>query len=353
MSENKRTPGQKRLFWALTIFIGFIALAILGELFYENIINKILNVIWIVLFALVTIFISIGILVVVGLRKEANKVLDALLEGSLTILDVSDFFRMLVNTVKDVFYRFINFSAPYLAYILGITIYAVLLLIYKNVGKTFDVTILTVVITIILVASTSFYISISHKRIEMEDKLREFKKTFNKTFNDTLEVVIFLFFITMDSTKLFFLPRSLNVPIKAEIAGYNFMERSFFLNGGLKITVSIIVIAIALEIVRYMLRLVAQARKFYTTIDSEMTRVEKQKMAIRMSFNAAKPNMVIFITYTTLLLAVFLIFPRLKLLSMLTASLTLLILDIYDSKRLVFSEKTDLISRIFKKVFRI
>ena len=139
--------------------------------------------------------------------------------------------------------------------------------------------------------------------------------------------------------------------------GYDLMIRGVHLDAS-KITLTIIIVSIVSEIVRNIMRIVAVARIKHAEIISTGPWDQRQrhadiKEAIRLSFEQAKDELVRFITYTTFLLFVFLLFPRLKLLSMVIASVTSLGLDLAFPTRLHGIKGTDLISRILSKVFRI
>jgi hypothetical protein len=66
-----------------------------------------------------------------------------------------------------------------------------------------------------------------------------------------------------------------------------------------------------------------------------------------------KDDVVKFITFSTALFAVFLLFPRLKLFTLALASITGLLLDLVIQERLTALESNDLISRILAKVFKL
>jgi hypothetical protein len=117
-------------------------------------------------------------------------------------------------------------------------------------------------------------------------------------------------------------------------------------------TINIVTVAIVSEIIRYAMRITALAKKYYASI-LEMRRIVRIKLAVRMAFGNAKDDIVRFITFTTVLFSVFLIFPRLKLLSLAITSLTNLVIDLFDPGRLVIVRGEDLMNRVINKVFRL
>jgi len=117
-------------------------------------------------------------------------------------------------------------------------------------------------------------------------------------------------------------------------------------------TINIVTVAIVSEIIRYGMRITALAKKYYASI-LELRRIVRIKLSVRMAFGNAKDDIVRFITFTTVLFSVFLIFPRLKLLSLAITSLTNLVIDLFFPERLVIVRGEDLMNRVINKVFRL
>jgi hypothetical protein len=250
--------------------------------------------------------------------------------------------------------EFLIYAAPIFAYLINLVIYIVLMYLYKGVGKDYDVTVLTFALTITLVVAVSL---INRPGVKNTDNgsapwVLVFKQRFRSGFSDGLEILLFLFFLTMDAENLFFLPEALRVPLRASIGNYDLMVRGFVYNDHLKTTLTLIIIAIFTEILRNTLRIVAAAIIYYRKDLTEgITLTEKLKLAIRKSFGETRDDFIIFVTYTTFLLFVFLLFPRLKLLTLSIASVTSLILDIFMPSRVKPEPKSDLIARIIMKLF--
>ena len=353
--------NSKAFSFLLAILVVLLFMGLLG-LYMPTVFFAILNLFWITLLAITLIFLFLGLLVIIGMKTEVSRILDILLEGSLTIIDFVDFIRALIRNFILVVKDFILYITPFFAFLVAFVLYVLLLIVYKTVGAQNDVTWFTVVITFSLI----FIIGFLTRPHLQDDQLEPtwFKKVADKfrfVFNDSLEIVVFIFFLTMDSTKLFFLPQHMNIELSAMLGNYDLMTRGFVINDHLKTTVAIIVAAIAIEILRNILRVVVGAVGYYkdgqtknATENLNLRAVHILKEAIRQSFTDLKDDLLRFITFTTFLIFVFMLFPRLKLLAMLVTSVTLLILDLIFHDRLSTHKKgTDLITRILGKVFKV
>lgn len=350
-TNNNWSPQSKsRVFKVLSWFVGVIGLLVVVSILSPTALNIILNVLRVVSIGVVSIFFVLGILVIIGLRKEATRVLDILLEGSLTFIDFIEFLKILYRRFLEMLKEFFLYITPVLSYITAAIIYILLLVLYKTIGRSYDVTLFTIVITIILVTS----VALLNKNKSEEEAVTYAKKVasiYKKYFIDAFEVVLLVFFLTIDSTRLFFLPENLNVGILAKFKDYDLMLRGFTANH-LSLTINIVTVAIVSEIIRYSMRITALAKRYYATI-LEPRRIIRIKLAVRMAFGNAKDDIVRFITFTTVLFSVFLIFPRLKLLSLAVTSLTNLVIDLFIPERLVISRGKDLMNRVINKVFRL
>lgn len=360
MNQYKRKKPLKesdaKAYRIITSGIMAILFILIGNIFFPDFFNIIWSVLWFLLLSIVIIFIGIGALVVFGLRNEAHSVLDLLLEGSLTLLDFTTFIRKVIAKFTEKLKEFLMFIAPGIAYIQGFIAYLLLLLLYKYVGIENDVTLLTAILTVSLIAIVGTMTAPKTKVVEAVTWNQKFNKKIKDNFSDALEVVIFIFFLTMDSTNLFFLPDQLNIPLHAEIGNYDLMIRGFSTDSG-RITLTIIIIAIFTEIVRNTLRIVLTAIRYYkealAQIDVIEPRMETLKDSIRKSFNQGRDEIIKFITFTTVLVAVFMLFPRLKIFSMAIASITTLFLDLAIPRRMTAERGNDLISRLLTKAFKV
>jgi len=223
------------------------------------------------------------------------------------------------------------------------------------------VTVFTIVLSVILIGATGLLNRKSKDEGDAELTWgRKMQLRFKDLFGDALEIVLFVFFLTMDSTKLFFLPPHLNIEIHAAINSYNFMTRGWTVDGQLYTTFNLVMAAVGFEVIRFLIRIVAAGFSFYKEINSyvgdvnqKMSGAAQIKWALRQSFEVHKDDVIRFITYTTFIVFVFLAFPRLKLLAMAVASLTALVMDLWMRDRLVIKKGKDLFSKIVSGVFRV
>lgn len=312
------------------------------------------TVMWIFLFSVVAIFFVLGFLVIFGLKGDVSRILDVFLEGSLTLIDFIDFLKKIYHKFIQILQEFVLFFTPATAYLISFFVYVLLIILYKEVGKEYDVTLLTVFLSITLVGLVGYLNTINKPDLSKTGTLVKAKNVFKTKISDAFEIVLFIFFLTMDATNVFFLPKDLRIPIFAGIGDYDLMKRGFTVTDHFKITLNLIIIAITVDIFRNILKIVIIAMKYYKTgYDNEVNRSSNIKLAIRKSFGDAKDDLVKFITFTTVLVGVFLLFPRLKLLAMALASVTNLSLDVILPERLTTKRGNDLFSRILTKLFKL
>ena len=351
-TNNNWSPQAKsRVFQVLKWFVGVIGVLVVISILSPTALNIILNVLRVLSIGVVGTFFVLGILVIFGLRKEATKVLDVLLEGSLTLIDFIEFLKLIYKRFIEMLKEFLLYVTPILSYITAAIIYVLLLILYKTIGRSYDVTVFTIIITVLLVATVALLNKNKHDEETVTSYSKRVGIIYKKYFIDAFEVVLLMFFLTIDSTHLFFLPDSLNVKILSKFDGYDLMIRGFT-KDHLNWTVNIVTVAIVSEIIRYSMRVAALAKKYYASI-LEARRIVRIKIAVRMAFGHAKDDIVRFITFTTVLFSVFLIFPRLKLLSLAITSLTNLLIDLVMPSRLVLARGKDLLNRVIDKVFRL
>ncbi len=248
LSSNDQQNQNRTFFRFLTGIVAILAFFIALNILFPTFVSALLNFLWILLLIIVVVFFALGTLVVFGMRKEVGRILDVLLEGSLTILDFIEFIRELWRKFIETLKAFLLFSAPVYAYMLGFIIYVFLLFIYKSFGRAHDVTVLTIVLTVVLVLLIGILNRPETGSEELFNWKSRFKKVFKDSFADASEVILFIFFLTMDSTDLFFLPKDLNVELHAKIGTYDLMTRSFRFQNNLDITVNLIIAAISTEI---------------------------------------------------------------------------------------------------------
>ncbi len=354
MTENTYNPpkiNSKAFKTLATLFIIGALLTAIAFL-HPAIFTAFLNFFWIMMLIIVAVFLVLGFLVIVGMKSEVGSFLDVVLEGSLTILDAINILKKLYERFITLLKDFIYFITPIIAIWIAIIIYIGLIILYKSVGMENDVTLLTIVLTVALVVA----VGILNKPVENVTLITwadSVRLRFKGYFADAFEVVIFLFFLTMDLKNLFFLPDNLKVPINAFIGNYDLMLRGTNYSHQIMVTIYLVAFSILFEIIRNLIRLIAVATKHYRQADVEISKIQRMKSAIRMSFSESKDYLVKFITFTTVLILVFLFFPRLKLFAMFITSITNLMLDLLMNERLFFRKGTDLISRILNKLFNV
>lgn len=323
--------------------------------------SAIIDAFWLFMFSLVLIFLILGVLIMIGLKDQVRQIVDIFVEGTLTIVDLMNFLKMALKFIVDILRQVVEFLIPLFAYLIGAVVYFGLIYLYKWVGKSYDVTAFTAVLSAVLIVVTGLL----NRKSKDEDNVamtwgRKIQLRFKDIFGDALEIVLFVFFLTMDSTKLFFLPANLNVEIHAVLGSYNFMIRGWTLDAQIYSTLNLVMAAVGFEVARFVIRIVAAGFAFYKEINAyvgdvnqKMNGASQIKWALRQSFEVHKDDVIRFITYTTFIVFVFLAFPRLKLLAMAVASLTALVMDLSFRDRLVIKKGKDLFSKLVSGIFRV
>lgn len=360
--DNSKKPSKSlttRAFSFLVLLIAVLVIVGLVGIYAPTVFFAILNFFWISFLIIAAVFLLLGTLVIVGMKSEVSRILDMVLEGGLTVLDFIDFLRAIVRNFIALIKEFILFAVPLFSFIAAGVVYLALLYVYKTVGAQNDVTWFTIVITFSLV----FIVGYLNRPLLVEEPVeltwsKKVAKKFKAFFNDSLEVVIFIFFLTLDSTKFFFIPPRLNVELHAELGNYNLMERGFLID---RITIILVVAAIVIEVFRNILRVIVGAFVYYKegqnlniTQNLNYRALHIFKESIRKSFTNLKDDLMRLLTFTTFLIFVFLLFPRLKLLAMTITSITFLLLDfIFPARMTTRVKSTDLVSRILSKLFKV
>lgn len=344
---------NRQAFILLSIVVGVGGILAYLSVFFPNAFTTIINFLWIMMIIIVAVFLVLGILVIVGLKEEVSSFLDVLLEGSLTIIDAIELIKKLYDRFIVLLKDFIYFVAPLVASLLSAAIYFSTIVLYKSVGREKDITILTAILTIIMVVVVALLNKPGEEK-PITTWAQAVKFRFKEYFSDSFEIVIFVFFLTMDSTNLFFLPKDLNIPLIAEVGDFDLMLRAVNVSNQLTATIYLVTIGISLEIIRNIIRMIAVAVNYYNNMSKSVEdRMQNIKRSIRLSFGDSKDDLLKFITFTTALILVFLVFPRLKLYAMVVASITGLAMDAVIPGRLKMRKGNDLISRILNKAFKV
>ncbi|MFH1295508.1 MAG: hypothetical protein ABIH84_02940, partial [bacterium] len=196
------------------ILIGLIAAALLltiGNLVYPSITRIILTVLWFTSLSVAIIFIAMGIMAILGMKKEVGRLMEVFLEGSFSVMDLVDFIKQVFKLFGDKVREALLNLAPLFSYIAAISLYLAILYLYKFVGRQYDVTALTIALSALGVAFLSLINLPGKNNLSKTGWRSEFGKRLNKSFTDSFEVALFVFFLTMDSTHLFYIPSYLNV----------------------------------------------------------------------------------------------------------------------------------------------
>jgi hypothetical protein len=140
MSLLDTNNADKKTFNLLAIVVVLVGLSVVFSLLYPGAFSLVVSILWVVLLGIVIVFFALGLLVVIGLKKEASRLLEVLFEGSLTIIDLIEFIRLSIRKFVSLLRDFLLFIAPFLAFISALFIYVLFILVYKLVGRTYDVT---------------------------------------------------------------------------------------------------------------------------------------------------------------------------------------------------------------------
>lgn len=362
--EKKKKKGKlgcKRLAaYGLFAVIMVVVVLALTALLFPDFFLIIVNIMWLVALSIALIFLLLGILVMIGLKKEAQELMNIILEGSLTIIDLADFFKEAWRQIKKNLRDLIYMITPGLAFLAGMVLYVILMYIYKYVGKDNDVTTFTLILAGVMTVVVGIFNRPKPNEQPKNTWFAKFKHRFSDSFKDALEVVIFIFFLTMDSTNLFFLPKELNVELHSMVGDYNLMLRGFTVDEHFRITLSLVMFAVLLEVIRKVLKLAVNSVQNYQLAIAYLEKKEKKfktadviKLSLRQSVKTSQDELMKFITFTSILIFVFILFPRLKLVTMVVASAASLVLDLTIRQRLKVDKGDDLISRIISKVFNL
>ena len=119
----KLTKLDKRGYKILAYIIGFFALILALSVISPDSFFVVINILWFLLLAIVVAFLGIGILVALGLKSEANKLLDLYVDGSLSVIDfvgfIKDFIDYFIYQLKEL----LLVLSPIFAYALNFFIY--------------------------------------------------------------------------------------------------------------------------------------------------------------------------------------------------------------------------------------
>jgi len=339
----------------------FVIFMLILAIFKTSWFFAIINFFWFIIFISAITIVVLGTLTFVGKKDEAKAIINMFLQGSITAIDFVNFINMLWKTFIQMAREAMLITIPYLGVFFALASYLVILSLFKFIGQHIDATIPTILLTVLLTffVGTLTLKTQSNRTARLSLDMQNSLKRFKSVFIDSLEVVILLLFLTIDSTRLFFLPPSLNTKISAQVGNYDLMVPSFVITDHFGITIKLIAVAIMLELLRRLLRTTAVFRKNYialgttdekdTTVDDTIN-VARTKVALKQTVAEISDDFLMFAAFTLFTVLVFIAFPRLKLVTLVSASSAALLLDIVFRSRLTSQGANDLLSRIFKKL---
>jgi hypothetical protein len=345
----------------------FALFTLLMAFVYKPLFDLIVSVLWVIAFATTTILLIIGGLTIIGKHKEASKIIDLVVEGSVTAIDIYDFLKLLYKTFIQILKDAVLIMVPYFAYFVAVIVFLLILALYKFIGTKVDVTVPTILMTVTLTFLVGVMTrpkepkpepDVPPKRAQLVKFIKQVIASFNRSFIDGFEVAVFGLFLTIDSTNLFFLPDSLNKPLHATLAGHDIMVRGFSPTDA-SVMFKLVTLGIFIEIIRLGIKLLAEAINYYKNMNlqgakfSEDDKTILAKALIRVVMARAKNQILRFSAFTSFMIFVFLMFPRLKLVALIATSATSLILDLMFRKRLTFRESEDLLNRVFNRLLPI
>ena len=353
MNTLKNQKLSRGVFLGFILILTFIYLGVVGSPIFLFVVN----LLWLLLFTAFVAFVAVGALTFFGKKDEASQLIDLFTEGSLTVVDIMKFLKELANLFVNYLIELIFTIIPYISYFVGVLTYIAILLLYKNIGRHYDVAGVTILLSVSVTLVVGL-LSLSGRNSESRSLLGDILKKFKRYYIDAFEVMIFVLFLTIDRTDLFFLPKELNVELKAMIGTYNLMTPSFVFTDHISITVTLIALGVILELARRLLRIINSAVEYYKEEDNKIprqfdTKGDLIKNSIRVAVGENKDDILKFTAFTTFMMAAFLFFPRLKLVALIAASGTSLLLDILIRRRIKANSEEDLLSRTFNKVFNL
>lgn len=364
-SSAPRNTQTQTVFW-LTVPLCVAALGLFVlSIIYPDIVGMVIRAGTTIVFLIFALFIVLGIFIIFGLRKEAQTLLSLLFEGGVKYIDIAEHVSTLWERCVVLIKEMILAISPLLAVFLAILFYYLIMFSFRAIGVRSDITLFTIILTVILASITALLGQVSVNGTSNDTSFNaEFRKRFGRYFIDGVEIAVLVIFLTIDVEKLFFLPASLHGSIEAHAFGVDFMQRGFQ-SDAFPYTVKIAGVAVCIEIIRKIYRIITSGRFHYQRLKTEVEirgipiRTIQQtfeiiRHAARRAFKDSIDDMTKFLGFTTILVVAFFFFPVLKMLSLMCFNLANLSWDIIFSNRLTNnSSSEDLFSRILVKVLRL
>lgn len=302
------------------------------------------------------LFIFLGFLILIGLRREVVLLLRGLFEGTLQVFEAIEILKQAWKKLVNFFQRFLNFIAPTIAIGISVALYYYLMKLYKIIGKTGDVTRLTIILTVGTISVISLLSAAGGGKKREKTFLSSWLENLRRYFVNSFEVMTLTFFLTIDWETPYFLPQELWGPIRAKLGPYDLMVRGISINSRISFTLWLAGLSVLIETIRRLLRIIAAAIQHYRSVSmlGRESRVRRFRTALRASFEQNLDSVIKFIGFTTVVVLAFFLFPRLKLISLVFYSITSLFWDVLIPKRLASTEPSrDLLSTVVVNVFNL
>ena len=132
MIKRPRINFKRAVFWIASIVVALILILLFTAIFFPDIFLVIINILWIILFGVMIIFLVMGVLVLFGMKSQVKDLLTILLDGSLSIIEVLEFIDMVVRRFIKLIKDFLLFITPLFSFALATALYLFLLIIYKS-----------------------------------------------------------------------------------------------------------------------------------------------------------------------------------------------------------------------------
>ncbi|MFH1896399.1 MAG: hypothetical protein ABH814_02935, partial [bacterium] len=226
--------------------------------------------------------------------------------------------------------------------------------------QSYDLTLITVGLTMVLAIAPAILWPLKKERAGATDPAQPFLSQWGAKMSlyllNVYELTLFAFFLTLDWERPVFLPQSLWGNLRASLGDINLMTRGFNYHDAFSFTLWLAGLAVFVETIRQVVRIVVRAQKLQeVSYGGGSTRIEAKIAGFRerlgISFNSSLDDLVRFLGYTTLVVLVFFLFPRLKLLSLVVFSFTTLVWDLLHQERfLVERESKDILSLVADRI---
>lgn len=299
------------------------------------------------------IFVVLGFLVLIGFGKEVKTVLTSVFHGAMQLFLIAKILRNIYRAIVKFLQRLMFFLSPFISAAIAIGAYMFLMYLYKYVGLTNNIAGLTIFLTIILTIIIKSFPKGSKGNISERTFWDLWFEKTSRILFDFFEIMVFVFFITLDWVQVPFLPQKLWIHLVAYMAEYDLMIRGLNFHFDFFFTLWLAGFAFFAEFIRQAFKIIHRARYYYITLRSThpfKSRLDLFEQSVSESFYYSLADLVTFFGYTTVVMITFFLFPRLKLLSLIFFSLASLAMDIFKpSHTPVGEEPQDFLTRVVIK----